>query len=97
MRGIPNELAPARKSPRCHVNTPLADLLGNRILRQRVQNVMVCNNNNNNNNDNNNNNLILILRAFYEMIKRALHDFYLLQFNTEYLTNNYLKYTMIKL
>ena len=92
MRGIPNELAPARKSPRCHVNTLLADLLGNRILRQRVQNVMVCNNNNNNNN-----NLILILRAFHEMIKRALHDFYLLQFNTEYLTNNYLKYTMIKL
>ena len=88
MRGIPNELAPARKSPRCHVNTPLADLLGNRILLQRVQNVMVCNNNNN---------LILILRAFHEMIKRALHDFYLLQFNTEYLTNNYLKYTMIKL
>ena len=72
MRGIPNELAPARKSPRCHVNTPLADLLGNRILLQRVQNVMVCNNNNNNNN-----NLILILRAFHEMIKRALHDFYL--------------------
>ena len=92
MRGIPNELEPARKSPRCHVNTPLADLLGNRILLQRVQNVMVCNNNNNNNN-----NLILILRAFHEMIKRALHDFYLLQFNTEYLTNNYLKYTMIKL
>ena len=88
MRGIPNELAPARKSPRCHVNTPLADLLGNRILLQQVQNVMVCNNNNN---------LILILRAFHEMIKRALHDFYLLQFNTEYLTNNYLKYTMIKL
>ena len=26
---------------------------------------------------NNNNNLILILRAFHEMIKRALHDFYL--------------------
>ena len=25
----------------------------------------------------NNNNLILILRAFHEMIKRALHDFYL--------------------
>ena len=74
MRGIPNELAPARKSPRCHVNTPLADLLGNRILLQQVQNVMVCNNNNNNNN---NNNLILILRAFHEMIKRALHDFYL--------------------
>ena len=24
-----------------------------------------------------NNNLILILRAFHEMIKRALHDFYL--------------------
>ena len=24
---------------------------------------------------NNNNNLILILRAFHEMIKRALHDF----------------------
>ena len=94
MRGIPNELAPARKSPRCHVNTSLADLLGNRILLQRVQNVMVCNNNNNNNN---NNNLILILRAFHEMIKRALHDFYLLQFNTEYLTNNYLKYAMIKL
>ena len=88
MRGIPNELAPARKSPRCHVNTSLADLLGDRILLQRVQNVMVCNNNNN---------LILILRAFHEMIKRALHDFYLLQFNTEYLTNNYLKYTMIKL
>ena len=85
MRGIPNELAPARKSPRCHVHTPLADLLGNRILLQRVQNVMVCNNNNNDNN----NNRILILRA--------LHDFYLLQFNTEYLTNNYLKYTMIKL
>ena len=51
---------------------PLADLLGNRILLQRVQKVMVCNNNNNNNN-----NLILILRAFHEMIKRALHDFYL--------------------
>ena len=32
MRGIPNELAPARKSPRCHVNTPLADLLVNRIF-----------------------------------------------------------------
>ena len=30
-----------------------------------------------NNNNNNNNNLILILRAFHEMIKRALHDFYL--------------------
>ena len=29
------------------------------------------------NNNNNNNNLILILRAFHEMIKRALHDFYL--------------------
>ena len=29
------------------------------------------------NNDNNNNNLTLILRAFHEMIKRALHDFYL--------------------
>ena len=28
-------------------------------------------------NNNNNNNLILILRAFHEMIKRALHDFYL--------------------
>ena len=84
MRGIPNELAPARKSPRCHVNTPLADLLGKRILPQRVQNAMVCNNNNN---------LILILRAFHEMIKRALHNFYL----SEYLTNNYLKYTMIKL
>ena len=27
--------------------------------------------------NNNNNNLILILRAFHEMIKRALHDFYL--------------------
>ena len=26
---------------------------------------------------NNNNNLVLILRAFHEMIKRALHDFYL--------------------
>ena len=25
----------------------------------------------------NNNNLILIMRAFHEMIKRALHDFYL--------------------
>ena len=32
---------------------------------------------NNNNNNNNNNNLTLILRAFHEMIKRALHDFYL--------------------
>ena len=32
---------------------------------------------NNNNNNNNNNDLILILRAFHEMIKRALHDFYL--------------------
>ena len=31
----------------------------------------------NNNNNNNNNNLTLILRAFHEMIKRALHDFYL--------------------
>ena len=31
----------------------------------------------NNNNNNNNNNLILILGAFHEMIKRALHDFYL--------------------
>ena len=31
---------------------------------------------NNNNNNNNNNNLTLILRAFHEMIKRALHDFY---------------------
>ena len=30
-----------------------------------------------NNNNNNNNNLTLILRAFHEMIKRALHDFYL--------------------
>ena len=29
------------------------------------------------NNNNNNNNLTLILRAFHEMIKRALHDFYL--------------------
>ena len=28
-------------------------------------------------NNDNNNNLILILRAFHEMIKRALHDFYL--------------------
>ena len=44
----------------------------------------------------NNNNLTLILRAFHEMIKRALHDFYLqLQFTTGYLTDNYLKYTMI--
>ena len=34
-------------------------------------------NNSNNNNNNNNNNLTLILRAFHEMIKRALHDFYL--------------------
>ena len=33
--------------------------------------------NHNNNNNNNNNNLTLILRAFHEMIKRALHDFYL--------------------
>ena len=49
------------------------------------------------NNNNNNNNLTLILRAFHEMIKRALHDFYLQQFNTGYLTDNYLKYTMIKL
>ena len=32
---------------------------------------------NNNNNNNNNNNLTLILRTFHEMIKRALHDFYL--------------------
>ena len=31
----------------------------------------------NHNNNNNNNNLILILCAFHEMIKRALHDFYL--------------------
>ena len=31
------------------------------------------------------------------MTKRALHDFYLWQFNTGYLTDNYLKYTMIKL
>ena len=30
-----------------------------------------------NNDNNNNNNLTLILRAFHEMIKRALHDFYL--------------------
>ena len=30
-----------------------------------------------NNNNNNNNNLTLILHAFHEMIKRALHDFYL--------------------
>ena len=29
------------------------------------------------NNNNNNNSLILILRAFHEMIKRALHNFYL--------------------
>ena len=29
------------------------------------------------NNNNNNNNLILILRAFHEMIKHALQDFYL--------------------
>ena len=29
------------------------------------------------NNNNNNNNLILILPAFHEMIKRALHHFYL--------------------
>ena len=35
------------------------------------------NNNNNNNNNNTNDNLTLILRAFHEMIKRALHDFYL--------------------
>ena len=28
-------------------------------------------------NNNNNNKLILILRAFHEMIKHALHDFYL--------------------
>ena len=60
------------------------------------------NNNNNNNNNNNinnniNNNLTLILRAFHDMTKRALHDFYLWQFNTGYLTDNYLKYTMIKL
>ena len=33
--------------------------------------------NHNNNNNNNNNNLTLILRAFHEMIKRVLHDFYL--------------------
>ena len=46
-------------------------------------------NDNNNNNNNNNNNLTLILRALY--------DFYLWQFNTGYLTDNYLKYTMIKL
>ena len=52
---------------------------------------------NNNNNNNNNNNLTLILRAFHEMIKRALHDFYLQQFNTGYLTDNYLQYTIIKL
>ena len=32
---------------------------------------------NNNNNNNNNNNLILILRAFHEMIKRPLDNFYL--------------------
>ena len=31
----------------------------------------------NNNNNNNNNNLILILRAFHEMIKRPLDNFYL--------------------
>ena len=37
------------------------------------------------------------MRAFHEMIKRTLHDFYLQQFNTGYLTDNYLKYTMIKL
>ena len=35
------------------------------------------NNNNNNNNNDNNNNLTFILRAFHEMIKHALHDFYL--------------------
>ena len=29
----------------------------------------------NNNNNNNNNNLTLILHAFHETIKRALHDF----------------------
>ena len=37
----------------------------------------ISGNYNNNNNNNNNNNLTLILRAFHEMIKRALHDFYL--------------------
>ena len=37
----------------------------------------ISGNHNNNNNNNNNNNLTLILRAFHEMIKRALHDFYL--------------------
>jgi len=37
----------------------------------------MINNNNNNNDDNDNNNLTLILRAFHEMIKRALHKFYL--------------------
>ena len=55
------------------------------------------NHNNNNNNNTNNNNLTLLLRTFHEMIKRALHDFYLQKFNTGYLTDNYLKYTMIEL
>ena len=32
--------------------------------------------NNNNNNNNNDYDLTLILRAFHEIIKRALHDFY---------------------
>ena len=35
------------------------------------------NNDDNENDINDNNDLILILRAFHEMIKRALHDFYL--------------------
>ena len=31
MRGNRSELAPARKSPRCHVNTPLETLGGNKL------------------------------------------------------------------
>ena len=43
------------------------------ILRRQERHTF----NTSNNNNNNNNNLILILHAFHEMIKRALHDFYL--------------------
>ena len=50
--------------------------------KSRLSTKVITYNNNNNNNKkkkkkNKNNNLILILRAFHEMIKRPLDNFYL--------------------
>ena len=47
------------------------------IRSMEIEKQIAFDNNNLASYNNNNNNLILILRAFYEMIKRALHDFYL--------------------